>query len=348
MTGKVLSTKALNRSLLARQFLLRRSRAGLNRVVDGMGGIQAQYAPSSYIGLWSRIDGFQRQHLTRALERGGLLQGTLMRVTIHIVTAKDYPLLTEAIRLSRRAWWQRVSRERRLDGHEMASAADVVRRALAGGPLTRKELIETLSEEGYPKDVWEGVGLWVDMIRVPPSGTWERRRADIYGLAPEPTSPVTEGAGLTHLVARYLGGFGPATVGGLSSWSGVPITTLEPVLESLRLRRFSSETGEELIDLPRRPLPDPATPAPVRFLPTWDAVLLTHARRTQILPEEYRSAIFSTKNPQSLTTFLVDGSVAGVWRQEGPRVVLEPFAPIPRKSRRDLEEESARLAAFLA
>jgi hypothetical protein len=116
----------------------------------------------------------------------------------------------------------------------------------------------------------------------------------------------------------------------------------------MRLLRFTTADGADLVDLPRQPLPDPRTPAPVRFLPTWDATLLTHARRTQILPEEYRAAVFNTKNPQSLTTFLVDGSVAGIWRQEGAKVVLEPFAPIPRATRRDLEAEADRLARFLA
>jgi hypothetical protein len=116
----------------------------------------------------------------------------------------------------------------------------------------------------------------------------------------------------------------------------------------MSLRRFRDSTGGQLIDLPRLALPDGETPAPVRFLPTWDAVLLAHARRTQILPEEYRGVVFNTKNPHSLTTFLVDGSVAGAWRWDGGRVALEPFAPLPRSARRELEEEASRLQVFLS
>jgi hypothetical protein len=188
------------------------------------------------------------------------------------------------------------------------------------------------------------------MVRVPPSGTWERRRADLYGLADdwlEPSSP-TESEGQEHLVRRYLGGFGPAPLRDLADWAGLPVTTLRPVVERLELRRFRDEQGAELFDLPRAPLPDPDTPAPVRFLPTWDATLLAQARRTQILPERYRPRVFNTKTPHSLGTFLVDGAVAGTWRYEKGRVLLDPFDRIPRVSQSELEEEAERLAEFHA
>ncbi|HEX9866329.1 MAG TPA: crosslink repair DNA glycosylase YcaQ family protein, partial [Acidimicrobiia bacterium] len=111
---------------------------------------------------------------------------------------------------------------------------------------------------------------------------------------------------------------------------------------------FRDREDEVLLDLPRQPIPEPGVPAPIRFLPTWDATLLVHARRTQILPEEYRSAVFNTKNPHSVPTFLVDGAVAGSWRHEGGKVRLHPFAPLPRGIRRELEEEGGRLAVFLS
>jgi hypothetical protein len=343
---RVLDTHTLNRTVLARQLLLARHRLTLTRAVEKVGGLQTQYAPSAYIGLWTRVDGFERPHLTRALETGKVLQGSLMRVTIHIVSARDYPLLASAVRLSRREWWMRVARARALDasGHEEVAA--ILRAALANGPKSRAELIEILDAKGFGKEIWEGAGLWVDMIRVAPSGTWERRRADLYGLAP--VSEVDESEGLEHLVRRYLGGFGPASVGDIADWGGVSITTLKPVLERMRLRRFRDAEGGVLVDLLGQPIPEGDIPAPVRFLPTWDAILLAHARRARILPEEYRSAVFNTKNPHSFTTFLVDGAVAGIWRHEGGKVRLEPFAPIPRPALRDLEGEAERLASFLA
>jgi hypothetical protein len=349
MARTVLDTRTLNRALLSRQLLLERSTLPLTRAVEKVGGLQTQYAPSAYVGLWSRLEGFERLRLTRALEKRQLIQGTLMRVTIHIVSARDYPLLTEAVRRSRREWWRRVARERSLDPEAWDRVAALVREALAHGPRRRSELIETLVAAGYRKEIWEGVGLVVDMVRVPPSGTWERRRADDYGLAEDWVTmvPVSEHEALQHLVRRYLGGFGPATVGDISSWGGVPVTTLRPVVEGMRLRTFADVEGAILLDLPRQPIPAPDTPAPVRFLPTWDATLLAHARRTQILPEEYRSSVFNTKNPQSSNTFLVDGAVAGTWKQDGTMVRLEPFAPLPRATRRELEEEADRLAGFL-
>ena len=350
MADPVLDTRTLNRALLARQLLLQRSRLPIIRAVERIGGIQAQYAPSAYIGLWSRLRGFRRSRLTRALETAELVQGTMMRATIHVVSATDYPTLTEAVRRSRRELWSRVAKSRDLDPDGWERVATVIAEALADGPRPRGELIQALVDEGFAKDIWEGAGLRVDMIRVPPSGTWERRRADLYGLAGHyvTMARIAENAALEHLVKRYLRAFGPATVGDVSSWSGVSITTLGPVIEGMRLRNFHSEEENVLLDLPGLPIPDPGTPVPVRFLPTWDATLLVHARRTQILPEEHRKMVFNTKNPRSLSTFLIDGAVAGAWRQEGMKVKLEPFAPLPRAIRRELNDEADGLAAFLA
>jgi hypothetical protein len=188
------------------------------------------------------------------------------------------------------------------------------------------------------------------MVRVPPSGTWERRRADLYGLAEDWLEPatVTEADGLRHVVTRYLRGFGPAALADIASWTGVNMTTLRPVVNDMKPRRFRDEEGRALLDVPDGPLPDPDTPAPVRFLPTWDANLLVHARRTQILPEQYRSLVFNVKNPHSTPTFLVDGSVAGAWRHEDNRINLTPYGSINANDLDALEREAADLAAFHA
>ena len=349
MAAPVLDTRTLNRALLDRQLLLQRAKIPITRAVERIGGIQAQYSPSAYIGLWSRLHGFRRTRLTRALENAELIQATVMRMTIHVVSAADYSILTEAVRRSRREMWSRVAKSRDLDPDGWHRVRTIVTDALADGPRPRSELIQALVDEGIPKDIWEGVGLWVDMIRVPPSGTWERRRADLYGLAGDyvTMTPISESTALVHLVKRYLRAFGPATIGDISSWSGVSITTLRPVLEGMRLRNFRTEDGSVLLDLPRQPIPDPGITVPIRFLPTWDATLLAHARRSQILPEEHRSKVFNTKNPQSLATFLVDGAVAGKWRHEGSKVKLASFTPLPRPIRRELEDEAAQLEAFL-
>jgi hypothetical protein len=329
--------------LLARQLLLERAEVPLPRALERVGGIQAQYAPSMYVGLWSRLAGFERSALTSALERRSVVQATLMRTTIHLVSARDYWPLTAAIREGRRESWLKARKE--MSRREVDAAARQLRRSLAGGPKSRTDLAEEMDSR-----LFNGATLWAELVRVPPSGTWERRRADIYAsaedwLGPSDASP-EEGARL--LVRRYLQGFGPASVADLADWAGLAPRDVEPALERTRLRRFRAEDGAELIDLPRAPLPDPETPAPVRFLPTWDATLLVHARRTQILPEDYRPLVFNTKTPQSVATFLVDGQVAGTWRYEKGRVHTEPFEPLPRGAKSELDAEAERLAAFHA
>jgi Winged helix DNA-binding domain len=185
------------------------------------------------------------------------------------------------------------------------------------------------------------------MVRVPPSGTWERRRADLYGLAEDwlPAAPVAPAAAVDHLVSRYLRGFGPATRTDITTFTGLRLGELKPVLARLEIERHESEDGEELLDVPGAPLPDPDTPAPVRFLPVWDATLLVHARRTGLLPERFRPLIFHTKNPQSAPTFLVDGEVAGTWRLDEDGFGAEPFERVPAKAMREVRAEGERLAA---
>ena len=349
MTQRVLSTRDLNRAVLARQLLLERSSLPLRRAVERVAGLQTQYAPSAYLSLWTRLRDFRREALTKALEQRRVIQATLMRVTIHIVSASDFPLFAAGLRRGRREWWLRIHRKE-LEGVDMDAVADRLRAHLARGPRRADELKELLVPEGFPAMVWSGAGLWLDLVRVPPSGTWERRRADLYGLAEDwvGSSGATEAEGLAHLARRYLGGFGPASVRDLANWANLPLKTFQPVIERLRLRRFRDKQGGELLDLPRAPLPDGDTPAPVRFLPTWEATLLAHARRTQILPEPYRPLVFDTKTPHSVSTFLVDGSVAGTWRYENGRVRLDPFDTLPRAARRELDDEAKKLAAFHA
>ena len=341
LSERILTQRELNRALLARQLLLERGRMPIPRALERIGGIQAQYAPAMYLGLLSRLTGFARDDLTRALERKTVIQATLMRTTIHLVSRADYWPVAVAIRARR---WARA-RVYKTSEREFERAASEVRRLLkSAGPLRDRQIGERLG-----KETWRpGVDLWVELVRVPPSGTWAHRRADLYGLAEDWVGPEdsTPEAGLELLVRRYLQGFGPARASDIANWAGLNVTAIKPALESLELRQFRDEAGKVLLDLPRAPLPDPDTPAPPRFLPVWDANLLVHARRTQIVPEEYRPRIFNTKTPHSFNTFLIDGQVAGTWRYEGGRMALSPFHRIDPRWRRELDEEGERLAAF--
>jgi hypothetical protein len=341
---RILSRRELNRALLARQMLLERVSMSLPRAVERMGLLQAQYAPSMYIGLWSRLEGFRREQLTKALERRTLVQGTMMRATIHLASARDYWPVVLAVRRARRESWLPP---RDYSAERMAGFARRLRKRLAAGPMSRKEIDELLGEGSV---VTNGVNMWLDLVRIPPSGTWERRRADLYAAAEDWLGPpkATGGEGVELLIRRYLGGFGPAPADDLANWAGLPPKQVASALRGLRLRRFRDENGDELFDLPRAPLPDPETPAPVRFLPVWDAVLLAHARRTGVLPEEHRSKVFNTKTPQSVNTFLVDGAAAGTWREEKGRIKLESFGRLDQGTRRELDQEAERLAELYA
>ena len=345
-TERVLSRAELRKALLARQLLLSREGLTAPRALERMGGLQDQYAPSGYVGLWTRLAEFERDDLTRALERKTVVQATLLRATIHLVSRRDFWPFALAIEQPLLAWWFRTTR-RRSDERRLRSIDRRARALLAEGPMSRKELVEAL---GISAPDWVGVGLYTPLVRVPPSGTWGRRRADLYATAEDwigpPSIDVVDAR--RHLVRRYLGAFGPAARADIGTYTGLPRQALEPVLEVMPLRRFRDADGAELLDVRAGPLPDGDAPAPVRFLPTWDATLLVHTRRTGIVPDDIRPQIFNTKMPQSIGTVLVDGRVAATWSLDGGRVRVTPLVPIPRRWRRDVEAEADALTVFCA
>ena len=332
--------------MLARQRLLTPSPGSIAQTLKTIGAIQAQYAPSMYVGLWSRLHGLERAALTEALEQRTVIQATLMRITIHLVAKQDYWPLALATRQARRELWLRSMRQG-VTAAELEERAARVREHLAQhGQISRKELDALV---GKPHAI--GVGLWIDLVRVPPAGTWQRRRADLFAAAEEwvgPPPDMTAGDAVAHLVRSYLAGFGPASYADIASYTGLARRDLEPACEHLRLRTFRSEAGDLLVDLPRAPLPDPQQPVGVRFLPTWDATLLVHARRARILPEEHRPKIFHVRNPHSDAVFLVDGAVAGTWKYRDGRIELQPFEPLDRAMQRELRAQADGLAAFHA
>jgi hypothetical protein len=348
VSERVLTARELNRALLARQLLLERSTLSVPRALEQIGGIQAQYAPSSYVRLWTNLRRFQMADLDRLLEQRKVVQGTLMRSTIHLVSAADYWPIAEGIGPSRQEWWHRTF-GKEFSRAEIDRIAVRLDEELAGRVWPRKELDNLM--RSHSTTVWSGA--WVALIRVPPSGTWTRRRADLFRRAAEWIGPSTanEEAGLGLLLRRYLGGFGPARLADAANWAGVDVPKMKAAAERMTLRSFRDEVGRELVDLPRAPLPDATTPAPIRLLPTWDGTLLVHCRRAGILPEEYRPLVFSIKVPHSVGTILVDGSVAGSWRAgvSGGKAVLRcaVFERIPAAAERELRNEAAGLIRFV-
>lgn len=283
VTERTLTRRHLNRALLDRQLLLERSTLPITDAIEQVGGLQTQYAPSGYVGLWTRLADFRRDALTTALEDRSVIQATLMRTTIHMVSAREFWRYAMGVRQARREWALRLPGEASRE-EALVEAAGRMRDALADGPRTVKELGDLGA--GFVGNM----SLWVDLVRVPPSGTWVRRRADHLALAEDWVGPpdASEADGLAHLVRAYLRAFGPAPWKDIATWAGIPVTAAKSSGAALALIGFRDEEGRELIDLEDATLPDPDTPAPVRFLPHWDANLLVHARRTGILPEQDR------------------------------------------------------------
>jgi hypothetical protein len=349
MPDRVLTAAHLSRALLARQRFLDRDSLTIPAALEAIGGIQDQYAPAGYVGLWTRLRSFRRASLTEALELREVIQATLMRSTIHLVSRADYPLLVAGTAPGRRAWLERVLASQ-ITPAQIDRAGATLRELLAGGPQRQKDLQAGLTAAGFERPGWIAAAATVDMVRVPPSGTWDRRRADLYGLAEDWVGPLNaaEADGLDLLLRRYLQAFGPAPLADAATWAGLPVAKLKPSVERVGVVRYHNEAGKELLDLPGLPIPDPDTPAPPRMIPVWDASLLVHARRTGILAEEHRPLIFNTKTPHSIDTFLVDGRVAGTWRHEDGRITLKPFDELPKRDMDEVRDEADRLEAFYA
>jgi len=288
------------------------------------------------------------------MERREIIHGTLMRSTIHSVTARDYWPMVAGIRRSRREWILRAAASQLGNVDTDAALADL-RSLFENGPVRARDVASEMTRRGYPRQIVGLASVWVDLVRIPPSGTWERRANDRYELADrwlppdsQPGGVPTELDGLRLLLERYLRGFGPARINDFANWAGVSLPLAKNATDGVELRHFRDEQGRELVDVPDAPLPPEDSPAPVRFLPVWDATLLVHCRRTLILPEEFRPLLFNTKAPQSFHSFLVDGQVAGTWRYHAGSVTTESFVKLPPDAQREVDEEAARLARFHA
>ena len=354
----VLTLRDLNRATLARQMLLERADESPVTAIERLAGLQAQYSPSPYIALWTRLRQFAIADLTAALENGQVFQATLMRGTLHLVSAGDYPAFVTATMGSRLVAWRRQELPGEID------LAELRRRVLAyaaAQPRRREDLVEFL-EDALPENsdlrryvLWQvfSVGGW--LVRSPPSGTWRYFGRSHYVAATrwlgEITPPEPDEA-LAHLVTRYLAAFGPASRADIAAWSGLQVGTLAPAVEALapRLETFTDEHGRLLVDLADAPRPGSDTAAPVRYLPKWDNLLLGHQRRDRVLPEPYRKTVIRA-NGDVLPTFLLDGTVAGTWevkrRGATAELRLSPFGELDAGQRVALEQEGESLLGFM-
>src|SRR5687768_11332921 len=347
----VLTRRALNRAVLARQMLLERVEVPVPAAIERLVGLQAQLPNPPYIGLWARLAGFEKDDLTRLIEKRRVVRSTMMRATQHTVTARDYLWLRPGLQpmLARRC---RNALGKGTAGVEQAELLAAGRALLAEQPRTITEL-QTLLGERWPNHDKLALGYTVQamlpLVHVPPRGTWGRGGAVPATLVEHWLGrSLSNGRSPDKMIVRYLGAFGPATVADMQEWSG--LTALRDAVERLRpkLRTFHGEAGKELFDLPDAPLPDPDTPAATRFLPEYDNLVRGHAARTRMLTDEHRKALW-TKNGL-LATALVDGTVAATWKIVRARkravLTIDPLRRISKKERTGLDEEGARLLDF--
>jgi hypothetical protein len=337
---RVLTLRELNRALLERQLLLKRKRLGVQEAVERLCALQAQYSLSPYIALWSRLTGFQREQLTRALEEREVVKSTLFRITLHITSARDYPYFAAAFLPAAQEMTARVTPEQTAKLSRKVHAA-------SRKPLTHEQLEALAAEEMGGR--WR-TRILAPLLHLPPSGTWRFwGTPTLLGMKTWLGVDLPDREeGAKRIVERHLAAFGPATQQDLLRFAGVRVGDLRPGLEQLQLRAFRDERGRKLLDLPRAPLPDGETPTPIRFLPKWDSSILAYAppERTRILPEKFRSTVIR-KNGDVLPTVLVDGFVAATWNIDRKRgLEIEPLRRLTKAERAEIDDEGERLVEF--
>lgn len=339
--------RALNRSLLARQMLLERRTLPVDTALRALVGMQAQEPQAPYLGLWSRLEGFDPHELSELIASRAAVRGPLMRATIHLVCADDWTGLRPLIQpvLARGLGSSPFSKP--LAGVDVGALLEHGRELLAERPRSRAELGPLLTARWPgvdPSALAHAVSYLEPIVQVPPRGLWRQSAQARWALAEAWLGRRDRQITLESLIERYLAAFGPATVPDIQAWSG--LTGLGQVVERMRgrLRSMQDEHGRELLDVPGGPLPDPETSATPRFLPPFDNAILSHRDRARIIAAADRREVFRDR---MMRTFLVDGFVAGGWQLDRATLRIRPFRPLRAADRSAVDDEAERLAAFL-
>ncbi|MGW7206133.1 winged helix DNA-binding domain-containing protein [Streptomyces sp. NPDC054837] len=346
-TAPVLDTRALNRATLDRQLLLRRADLSAKAAVEHLLGLQAQNVKPPYYALAARLDGFAPEELSALMADREVVRIVTMRSTIHTHTAEDTLTLRPLVQAARDR--ELTLFRKGLQGVDLDRLAALARDLVEAEPRTMKQLREELLAQ-WPDADPQALGIAarcrLPLVQVTPRGLWGRSgqvaltTAEHWLGRPAEPAPAPDAT-----VLRYLAAFGPASVKDMQTWAG--LTRLREAFERLRPRlvTFRDEHGVELFDLPDAPRPDAGTPAPPRFLPEFDNLLLSHADRTRVIPPEYWGR--SWVGNMAYSTLLVDGFLAGVWKLEEDALVVEPFGTLTRAQRDEVTEEGVRMLAVM-
>ncbi|WP_188193653.1 winged helix DNA-binding domain-containing protein [Nonomuraea sp. SYSU D8015] len=342
----ILNRRVLNRTALDRQLLLARSAMTPAEAISRLVAVQGQEIDAPYIGLWSRLASFTQDDLAALLHGKQVVRGSLLRGTQHLTLADDYvwirPLVQVILSRTRQAAFGRLMRE--VDLEEFAKLA---REHLTGRTLTRPQLRDLLRQR-WPEVDGTALGFsaqaLLPIVHTPPNGIWGTGGATPFTLAEEWLGrPLEESPSVERLVVRYLAAFGPASAMDVQMWSG--LTRLRPVMEAMSfLRKYQDTEGRVLYDLPDAPLADEDVPAPVRFLPWFDNLVVAYADRSRLMTAEQRKEV--CVGAVIYPTFLVDGTVGGMWDLKDGVLTVEPFHPLPDGVMEELAAEGTRLMAF--
>ena len=349
-TTPTLTRRALNRALLARQHLLERTRMPAAAMIEHLVGMQAQNPLDPYFALAARIDGFEPGELVDLLISRAAVRTGSIRTTLHLFTARDALAMSPLVQDVQRRVFRNTPFAAHVDGIALDELAAAGRRLLQERPRTTTELATALGERWSDVDrssLAYAVRYALPVVQIPPRGLWGRTKASTWvGLEDWLGGPAATSADLDAIVLRYLAAFGPAGSADARTWSW--FTGLREVFERLRPRlvTFRDEAGRELFDLPEAPRPEEDTPAPIRFLPEYDNLLLSHEDRSRVADVDFRDRL-GWKG-----SVLVDGFLRGAWKigkdRRDPTLTAEMFEPLGAADRAKLEVEARQLTTFAA